>query len=148
MPQFRILDSTEQLNTFSVFMMTFLFIGIVCFTAALVISYTRCQTLALNNAYVFYDLKRLGASPAFLCRELRRQAGPVFQIPTAVGMSCMVLLYGMMLYANDNRYTQSEIAGFLVCLEVIAVIAIVFYAVYRRTLYGLMKQLDLHSSER
>ncbi len=130
MPQFRVLDSTEQLNTFSVFMMTFLFIGIVCFTAALVISYTRCQTLALNNAYVFYDLKRLGASPGYLCRELRRQAGPVFQIPTAVGMSCMVLLYGMMLYANDNRYTQSEIAGFLVCLEVIAVIAILFYAVY------------------
>ena len=148
MPQFRVLDSTEQRNTFSVFMMTFLFIGIVCFAAALVISYTRCQTLALNNAYVFYDLKRLGASPGYLCRELRRQAGPVFQIPTAVGMSCMVLLYGMMLYANDNRYTQSEIAGFLVCLEVIAVIAIVFYSVYRRTLYGLMKQLDLHSSER
>lgn len=148
MPQFRILDSTEQLNTFSVFMMTFLFIGIVCFTAALVISYTRCQTLALNNAYVFYDLKRLGASPGYLCRELRRQAGPVFQIPTAVGMSCMVLLYGMMLYANDSRYTQTEIAGFLVCLEIIAVIAILFYGVYRRTLYGLMKQLDLHSSER
>ena len=148
MPQFRVLDSTEQLNTFSVFMMTFLFIGIVCFTAALVISYTRCQTLALNNAYVFYDLKRLGASPEYLSRELRRQAGPVFKIPTVVGMSCMVLLYGMMLYANDNRYTQSEIAGFLVCLEVIAVIALLFYAVFLKTLSGLRRQLEIHSSTR
>lgn len=148
MPQFRILDSTEQLNTFSVFMMTFLFIGIVCFTAAFVISYTRCQTLALNNAYVFYDLKRLGASPEYLSRELRRQAGPVFKIPAVVGMSCMVLLYGMMLYANDNRYTQSEIAGFLVCLEVIAVIALLFYAVFLKTLSGLRRQLEIHSSAR
>lgn len=145
MPQFRVLDSTEQLNTFSVFMMTFLFIGIVCFTAALVISYTRCQTLALNNAYVFYDLKRLGASPEYLSRELRRQAGPVFKIPTVVGMSCMVLLYGMMLYANDHRYTQSEITGFLVCLEVIAVIALLFYAVFLKTLSGLRRQLEIHS---
>ena len=148
MPQFRVLDSTEQLNTFSVFMMTFLFIGIVCFTAALVISYTRCQTLALNNAYVFYDLKRLGASPEYLSRELRRQTGPVFKIPAVVGMSCMVLLYGMMLYANDNRYTQSEIAGFLVCLEVIAVIALLFYAVFLKTLSGLRRQLEIHSSTR
>ena len=148
MPQFRVLDSTEQLNTFSVFMMTFLFFGIVCFTAALVISYTRCQTLALNNAYVFYDLKRLGASPEYLSRELRRQAGPVFKIPAVVGMSCMVLLYGMMLYANDNRYTQSEIAGFLVCLEVIAVIALLFYAVFLKTLSGLRRQLEIHSSTR
>ena len=148
MPQFRVLDSTEQLNTFSVFMMTFLFIGIVCFTAALVISYTRCQTLALNNAYVFYDLKRLGASPEYLSRELRRQAGPVFKIPAVVGMSCMVLLYGMMLYANDNRYTQSEIAGFLVCLEVIAVIALLFYAVFLKTLSRLRRQLEIHSSTR
>ena len=148
MPQFRVLDSTEQLNTFSVFMMTFLFIGIVCFTAALVISYTRCQTLALNNAYVFYDLKRLGASPEYLSRELRRQAGAVFKIPAVVGMSCMVLLYGMMLYANDNRYTQSEIAGFLVCLEVIAVIALLFYAVFLKTLSGLRRQLEIHSSTR
>lgn len=148
MPQFRVLDSTEQLNTFSVFMMTFLFIGIVCFTAALVISYTRCQTLALNNAYVFYDLKRLGASPEYLSRELRRQASPVFKIPAVVGMSCMVLLYGMMLYANDNRYTQSEIAGFLVCLEVIAVIALLFYAVFLKTLSGLRRQLEIHSSTR
>ena len=148
MPQFRVLDSKEQLNTFSVFMMTFLFIGIVCFTAALVISYTRCQTLALNNAYVFYDLKRLGASPEYLSRELRRQAGPVFKIPAVVGMSCMVLLYGMMLYANDNRYTQSEIAGFLVCLEVIAVIALLFYAVFFKTLSGLRRQLEIHSSTR
>lgn len=148
MPQFRVLDSTEQLNTFSVFMMTFLFIGIVCFTAALVISYTRCQTLALNNAYVFYDLKRFGASPEYLSRELRRQAGPVFKIPAVVGMSCMILLYGMMLYANDNRYTQSEIAGFLVCLEVIAVIALLFYAVFLKTLSGLRRQLEIHSSTR
>ena len=84
-PQFRIMDTQDQLKTFGVFMMTFLFIAIICITAALVIAYTRCQTIALNNAYVFSDLMRLGASPAFLGRELQRQAGPVFKIPAISG---------------------------------------------------------------
>nr|WP_297883520.1 hypothetical protein [uncultured Blautia sp.] len=104
--------------------------------------------LLCQNYHVFYDLKRLGASPEYLSRELRRQAGSVFKIPAVVGMSCMVLLYEMMLYANDNRYTQSEIAGFLVCLEVIAVIALLFYAVFLKTLSGLRRQLEIHSSTR
>lgn len=148
MPQFRILDSTDQLKTFGVFMMAFLFIAIVCFAAALVISYTRCQTIAMNNAYVFYDLKRLGASPDFLAKEVRRQAGPVFKIPTIAGMSIMLLLYMMILFANDGLLTKSELMGFLMCLEVIAVLILIFYAVFRRTLHGLQKQLEIYSSDR
>lgn len=143
MPMFRILNSSDMLQTFAVFLMSFLFIAIVCFAAALVISYTRCQTIALNNAYLFYDLKRLGASPAFLAGELKRQAGPVFKIPAASGISIMVLLYIMILYANDGTFTHSELMGFLVCLEIIAVIALIFYAAFRRTLYGLLRQLEI-----
>ena len=146
-PQFRIMDAQDQLKTFGVFMMTFLFIAIICITAALVIAYTRCQTIALNNAYVFSDLMRLGASPAFLGRELQRQAGPVFKIPAISGMSLMILLYFMILLANDGLLTKSEILGFAMCLEVAAVIALIIYAVFRRTLRSLRKQLGICSSE-
>lgn len=146
-PQFRIMDAQGQLKTFGVFMMTFLFIAIICITAALVIAYTRCQTIALNNAYVFSDLMRLGASPAFLGRELQRQAGPVFKIPAISGMSLMILLYFMILLANDGLLTKSEILGFAMCLEVAAVIALIIYAVFRRTLRSLRKQLGICSSE-
>ena len=146
-PQFRIMDAQDQLKTFGVFMMTFLFIAIICITAALVIAYTRCQTIALNNAYVFSDLMRLVASPAFLGRELQRQAGPVFKIPAISGMSLMILLYFMILLANDGLLTKSEILGFAMCLEVAAVIALIIYAVFRRTLRSLRKQLGICSSE-
>ena len=146
-PQFRIMDAQDQLKTFGVFMMTFLFIAIICITAALVIAYTRCQTIALNNAYVFSDLMRLGASPSFLGRELQRQAGPVFKIPAISGMSLMILLYFMILLANDGLLTKSEILGFAMCLEVAAVIALIIYAVFRRTLRSLRKQLGICSSE-
>lgn len=142
-PQFRIMDTQDQLKTFGVFMMTFLFIAIICITAALVIAYTRCQTIALNNAYVFSDLMRLGASPAFLGRELQRQAGPVFKIPAISGMTLMILLYFMILLANDGILTKSEILGFAMCLETAAVIALIIYAVFRRTLRSLKKQLDI-----
>lgn len=142
-PQFRIMDVQDQLKTFGVFMMTFLFIAIICITAALVIAYTRCQTIALNNAYVFSDLMRLGASPSFLGRELQRQAGPVFKIPAISGMSLMILLYFMILLANDGLLTKSEILGFAMCLEVAAVIALIIYAVFRRTLRSLRKQLGI-----
>ena len=36
---------------------------IVCLIAACIILHTRCQTIALNNRYLFEDLKRLGAYP-------------------------------------------------------------------------------------
>ena len=69
MPKSRIMDQNDFLQTFAVYLMMFLFISIICMLAALIISYTRCMTIALNNRYVFDDLRRLGASPAFLRRD-------------------------------------------------------------------------------
>ena len=43
--------------------MMFLFIFIVCILTVLIICYTRCQTIALNNRYIFDDLKKLGRGP-------------------------------------------------------------------------------------
>lgn len=143
MPKIRILDKTDFLKNFAVYLMTFLFIAIVCFTAALVIGYTRCQTIALNNRYIFDDLRRLGASPDFLDREVRRQCSVVFRIPSVIGMTAMVFLYAMLLYANDGGYTPAELSGFGLCMVVIAAIAAVFYLVYAATVKKLKKQLGI-----
>ena len=51
-PQFRIMDAQDQLKTFGVFMMTFLFIAIICITAAGHCLYPLSDH-CLNNAYVF-----------------------------------------------------------------------------------------------
>lgn len=140
MPQSRILDQTDFVRNFSVFLMLFLFIAIICFLAAMVISYTRCMTIALNNRYVFEDLKRLGASPGFLLKEIKGQASPVFKIPAAVGMTIMYLLYALLMFGNDGQLTSSEIVGLTVCFFILAAIALIYYLVYRYTVKNMRHQ--------
>ena len=143
MPKIRALDQNDFMKTFAVFLMMFLFIAIICMLSALVIGYTRCLTIAINNRYVFDDLKRLGASPKFLNKELRNQAGKVFSVPAIVGMAMMYLLYGMIMYANDSRFSPSDVAGLGVCLAVVALFAAIVYIVYRTTLSKMRSQLGI-----
>ncbi|MDO4275425.1 MAG: ABC transporter permease [Eubacteriales bacterium] len=143
MPQFRILDRNDFLTTFSVYLMAFMFVALICFAAAMVIGYTRCQAIALNNRYVFDDLKRLGGSPGFLTAEVRRQCIIVFRIPALTGMALMTLLYSMLLYANDNRLTSSELYSLLVCLGVLGVLSIAFFLIYRYTVRKIEDDLGI-----
>lgn len=143
MPIIRILDQNDFLQSFAVFLMMFLFIAIICIIAAMVISYTRCQAITLNNRYIFDDLRRLGASPEFLAREVRNQCRSVFQLPAIIGMTIMYFLYCMIMYANDGKMTFEEIAGLGICLVVLGAIALIIYGVYRKTTQSLKKQLGI-----
>lgn len=142
-PKFRILDKNDFLVRMAVFFMMFLFIFIVCLMTALVVCYTRCQTIALNNRYIFDDLKKLGASPAFLEKEIRSQCGNVFRIPALVGMMAMYLYYGMILYVNDGQIALAEIIGMGVCMGVLFLIGFVFYFVCRAAVNSLKRQLQI-----
>lgn len=71
-PNFRILNQNDFLRNMAVLFMMFLFIFIVCIITALVICHTRRQSIALNNRYIFDDLRKLGASPVFLDKEVPR----------------------------------------------------------------------------
>ena len=142
-PHFRILNQNDYLRSMAVMFMMFLFIFIVCLVTALVVCYTRCQTIALNNRYLFDDLKKLGASPDFLRREIRSQCNHVFKIPAVVGMSAMYLFMMMILYANDGGIHFSEGMSLLVCLAILAVIGAVVYAVYRASVAALERQLGV-----
>lgn len=123
--------------------MLFLFISIICILAAIVISYTRCMTITMNNRYVFDDLRKLGASPRFLKAEVRSQASKVFVIPCTVGMSAMYFLYTLILLANDGKLTSSEIGGLGACLMILFLFAGVFYLVYRYTVRTMCRQLEI-----
>lgn len=142
-PNFRILNQNDFLRNMAVLFMMFLFIFIVCIITALVICHTRCQSIALNNRYIFDDLKKLGASPAFLDQEVRSQCGNVFKVPSLVGMSAMFLLFGMILYVNDGRMLMTEWAAMGVCLCIIALVGGVIYAVYRTTVNVIKRQLGI-----
>lgn len=148
MPKFRILSIHDFMQTFAVFLMTFLFICIICLTAAAVIGYTRCQTIALNNRYVFDDLRQLGGSPEYLMGELRQQCQNVFRIPLITGMSVMCLLYGIILYANDGKITFTEVQGFALCIGLIIIIALIFYGIYLHTLHRVSLTLRIKKESR
>lgn len=108
LPQFRILSLNDFLLSMSVFLMMFLFIFIICILTALIICYTRCQTIALNNRYLFDDLRKLGASPAFLGKEVKSQCGSVFKVPSLVAMTAIYLIFILLLYDNDGQIVFSE----------------------------------------
>ena len=143
MPLSKTLDSHEFLKTMAVFMMMFIFIAIICLVVAMIICYTRCLTIAINNRYVFDDLKRLGASPAFLKKEVRRQASKVFSVPAILGSSSIYLLYFMIMYANDGQISGTEIAGMAMCLLVVLAVAAILYGIYRATLKQILRQLQI-----
>lgn len=141
MPKSTMLEKTDFMRTFSVFLMMFLFIFLICVTAACVICYTRCQTIALNNRYVFDDLKKLGAPPAFLKKEIRRQCCTVIRTPSIIGITAMSILYGMIMFANDGVISMSEAKGLGACGLVIVGIAVLLYAVYHGTVKSLVREL-------
>lgn len=142
-PNFRILSQNDYLRNMAVMLMMFLFIFIVCFITALVVCYTRCQTIALNNRYVFDDLKKLGATPDFLSGEVRSQCNKVFKVPTIVGMFAMYLFYAMILYGNDGKIHINEWLTLAVCLVILVAIGMVVYAVYKASVRSLKRQLGI-----
>lgn len=142
-PSFRILGKNDFLMSMAVFFMMFLFIFIVCLLTSLVVCYTRCQTIVINNRYIFDDLKKLGASPVFLSKEVRSQCSSVFRTPVLAGMSGMSFLFLLILYGNDGQISNSEVIGFGVCMLILVGVGVLTYAVYRGTVKNMKRQLAI-----
>lgn len=147
-PQFRVLDRNDFVATYAVFLMLFIFIAIVCFAAVLVIGYTRCVTIAINNHQVYEDLRHLGATPKFLYNSVKGQIAKVFGVPSFVGTSLIYTFYMMIMFFNDGRITQSEISGLINCLYVVLGMSAVIWAFYRFTLYRVCGMLNVKQLRR
>lgn len=143
MPQFRVLDKADFVKTMAVFIMLFVFIAIVCFAAVFVIAYTRCMTIALNNRQVYEDLGKLGASRAYLYASVKGQVSRVFTVPAITGTGVIYAFYAMIMLANDDRLSLSELAGMGACLLLILAVSLLLYAVYRLTLQQVCRALDI-----
>ncbi len=147
-PKFRVLDSKDFMENMAVFLMLFIFIAIICFAAVLVIGYTRCMTIAINNRQVFEDLKRLGASPHYLYVTVRGQITKVFGVPGVVGTTMIYVLYAMIMYFNDNKLTQSETAGLMNCLLLVTAMSILLWGFYRFTLKRVLSMLAVRAKNK
>lgn len=143
MPQFRVLDRADFVKTTAVFLTLFIFIALICFSAVIVIAFTRCMTIALTNRRVYDDLRHLGAPRAYLYRSVRSQVKRVFLVPAVTGTALIYAFYAMIMYFNDDRITDTEIAGMIACLGVIAAVSVLLYGVYRVTLQKVCGALDI-----
>lgn len=133
MPRFRELEMNDFVRSLAVFLMIFLFIAVICMAAGILIAYTRCLTIAINNKQVFDDLARLGAGPKYLFEAVKQQLGKIYLVPSAVGFTLMYLLYLMIMYANDGGFSQTELLGVSLCLVAVFLLAAIVYAGYRFT---------------
>ena len=147
MPQFRVLDKADFVKTTAVFLTLFIFIALICFAAVIVIAFTRCMTIALINRRIYDDLRHLGAPNAYLYRSVRSQVKRVFFVPAVTGTTLIYAFYAMIMYFNDNRITDTEIAGLAVCLGVIAAVSALLYLVYRLTLNKVCAALDIRAGK-
>ena len=145
MPKFRVLSERDNFKTYGVFLMMFLFISIICFVAGVIICYTRCRTIAMINRYIFEDLKKLGAPPRFLRREVENQCKKIFQIPCLAGALLMYLFFFMILFVNDNKVTSSEIRALGVCLFILIAMSVMVYAVYYGVVRKILQELQIYS---
>lgn len=136
MPKFQALDDGNFLSNFAVFLLLFVFVAILCFGAVGVILYTRSQTLMLSNAWVYEDLRKLGASNRYLKKTAQGQIKRVFFSPILIGTVLMLGFYTLILLANggDMVLDQNERMSLSVCLLVVAAMSAVFYEFYRFTL--------------
>ncbi|MDO5574629.1 MAG: ABC transporter permease [bacterium] len=149
MPQFRILDQADFATNMAVFLLLFIFVAILCFTAVGVILFTRSMTLAITNAWVYADLRKLGASNAYLRQTARGQISRVFKAPIVVGTLLIFGFYTLILYGNgEGGITPSEWASLGSCLFVVAAVSVLLYALYRVTLRSAYKELGCLKSER
>lgn len=143
MPQFRVLDQNDFATTMAVFLMLFIFIALICFAAVIVISFTRCMTIALTNAKVYDDLRHLGAPKSYLFRSVKGQVSKVFFVPAIVGTTLIFAFYAMIMYFNDNRFTPGELTGMATCVMVTVLMSFVLYGVYRFTRKSVCRKLGI-----
>ena len=143
MPRFRVLDKADFVRTTAVFLMLFVFIGVLCLSAVIVIACTRCMTIALTSRPVYNDLRRLGAPGHYLYRSARSQVRRVFLTPALAGSGLILGFYLLILYCNDNRLTAGELAGLGLCLGLTAGVGALLWAVYRLTLGRVCAALDI-----
>lgn len=144
MPQFRMLDKADFATQMAVFLLLFIFVAILCFAAVAVILFTRSMTLAMTNAWVYEDLRKLGASNAYLRQTARGQIMRVFKAPIFVGTLLILGFYTLMLFGNgEGGITSSEWAGLGSCLLVVAAVSALLYGLYRVTCRCACKELNL-----
>ncbi|WP_131006157.1 FtsX-like permease family protein [Clostridioides difficile] len=132
-PNFKILQSQDMIKNMAVFLMLFIYVAIICFTAVGIIAYTRGVTIAINHKQVFMDLNRLGANNDYIKFCIRNQLKKVFSYPLIAGSFLIYLFNFMIMLNNDGRIVNSEVNALLINLGFIGICGVYMYLIYLLT---------------
>lgn len=147
-PALRILDSTDALEQVAVFVTVFLYVSIICYLSVILIGYTRCKSLAVSNASIYEDLRRLGASSQYLRGTVRSQIDKVYAVPATVGAIAMLFFFTLILFANDGCFSPGELKGLLYCVLLLLALSLILWACCRFTLRSCFDTLHLRHTEK
>lgn len=129
-PSFKTLQSQDMIKNMAVFLMLFIYIGIICFAAVGIICYTRGITIAINYKQIFVDLRRLGANKKYISFCMKSQLRKIFFYPYLAG-SILIYLYMMLIFkANDGRILPTEWQALMINAGIVAALFIYIWAVY------------------
>lgn len=142
-PAFKPLMDQDLLKSSAVFLMLFVYIALICFTAVGIIAYTRGITIAINHRQVFLDLRHLGADTSYLIFCMKSQLRRIFFYPAAVGGIILYLFYMLLLYNNDSMFSSSEITAMGMNLVIMAAVYGYLYLVYRLTCRNFKKRIGI-----
>jgi hypothetical protein len=145
-PQFKVLDKNDFVKNMAVYLVLFIFIAILCFSAVMLITYTRCLSLAMNHRQMYEDIRRLGGNNHYLYHILHSQMSRIYGIPVTIGTTIIYIFYGMIMYFNDsNKYgiTSSEMAGLGNSLLLVLALSVLLWIFYRMTLKKICNILSI-----
>lgn len=102
------------------------------------------MTLVMINAWVYDDLRKLGASNQYLRTTLRGQIARVFRAPILTG-TLLILGFDLLILLGNGEggITFYEWMGFASCLAVAAAVLILLYGLYRLTLRSARRFLGI-----
>lgn len=108
-PFFKVLQKTDAMQMVAIFVLLSFYISVISLAAVGVMAYVRSLTIAVDNQQLFWDIRRLGANPDYVCRVIRMQLRKIFTYPTLAGCGIVAAFALFMLYFNDMRVTRFEI---------------------------------------
>lgn len=144
-PAFKPLQSQDAIKNMAVFLMLFIYIGIICFAAVGIIAYTRGITIAINYRQVFTDLKRLGADRKYVDFCIKGQLKKIFFYPYLTGCGLIYAFMFLVFKANDSmgRITASEKQALLIDLGLIVLAGVYIGGIYALTFHRFKKAIGM-----
>lgn len=147
-PVFKPLQSQDTIKNIAVFLMLFIYIGIICFAAVGIIAYTRGMTIAVNYRQVFTDLKHLGADRKYVSFCIRKQLRKIFFFPYFIGCGLTYMFTILICMQNDNMgiISASERRGLFIDAVIIVLAGVYIGCVYAFTYRRFKKTIGMEEA--